>query len=227
MKNVILSVLVVALAIAQVDRGLAQERGTQAELWDDALAVALWHIAVETHTRIGFQSVEFTRQFLSMKSAPTFPVASRDKALRAVVDADPRYEWRVIGDFVVVRPKAAWNDAADPLNRRVNNLRVESTTESGTLSGVRSLVYTGRFEESPGSNGGTPVAFNLPSGNAVDALNQLIQSADDVMWHAAYRPNARLDQRAPVWDLQLQLYGVTGPRSGLASCPALPCVAKH
>jgi hypothetical protein len=61
----------------------------------------------------------------------------------------------------------------------------------------------------------------------LDAFNHLIQSADDVLWHAAYRPNARPDQRAPGWDLQLQLYDATRQRGGLASCPALPCVAKR
>jgi hypothetical protein len=227
MRATLLAALVFGLVTVHPDRGLAQRAGTGTapELADDALALALWHIAAATHTRIGFQSIEFIRQGHSPKDIPAFPVSSREEALQAAVDANPRYEWRAIGDFVVVRPKTAWNDAGDPLNRRVSNLRVENATDSGALTGLREVVYTRRFAADP--NPGKPVAFYIQSGTVLDAFNHLIQSADDVLWHAAYRPNARPDQRAPGWDLQLQLYDATGQRGGLASCPALPCVAKR
>jgi hypothetical protein len=201
-------------------------------LADDELAVALWHIAAATHTRIGFQSVEFTRMHFSMtRDVPTFPVSSRDEALKAAVDANPRYEWRAIGDVAVVRPKAAWNDASDPLNRRITSLRVEHVTDVGALFGLREVVYTRRFAADPNAGMAStvvkPVAFSIQSGTVLDAFNQLLQSADDVLWHVAYRPNARPDQRAPRWDLQLQVYDATGQRAGSGSCPALPCVPKR
>jgi hypothetical protein len=222
MRATLLAALVFGLVTVNPDRGLAQRAGTgtPSELSDDALALALWHIAAATHTRIGFQSIEFIRQFSSPKNLPTFPVSSREGALKAAVDANPRYEWRAIGDFVVVRPKTAWNDAGDPLNRRVSNLRVENATDSGVLAGLREVVYTRRFAADP--NPGKPVAFDVQSGTILDAFNQLIQSADYVLWHAAYRPNAGPDQRTPSWDLQLQLYDATGQRGGLASRFALP-----
>jgi hypothetical protein len=71
------------------------------------------------------------------------------------------------------------------------------------------------------------MSFNMREGTVLDTFNQLIQSADDVMWHVAYRPNAGPDQVVPAWDLQLQLYDATGQRGGLASCSALPCKAKR
>jgi hypothetical protein len=227
MRATLLAALVFGLVTVHPDRGLAQRAGTgtPSELADDALAVALWHIAAATHTRIGFESIEFIRQFSSLRDVPMFPVSSRDEALKAAVDANPRYEWRAIGDFIVIRPKTAWNDAGDPLNRRVSNLRVENATDSGALEGLREVVYTRRFAARP--NPGKPVAFDVQSGTVLNAFNQLIQSADDVLWHAAYRPNARPDQRVPSWDLQLQLYDATGQLAGSASCPALPCVAKR
>ena len=75
------------------------------EMADDRLAGLLWRIAVATGTRIGFESVEFVRPWGGLKDVPAFPISSRDEALKATVDADPRYEWRAIGGFVVVRPK--------------------------------------------------------------------------------------------------------------------------
>ena len=55
-----LAVLVVGLVVAQTDHGRAQVSGTLSELADDTLGV-VWHIAVATKTRIGFESVEFVR----------------------------------------------------------------------------------------------------------------------------------------------------------------------
>jgi hypothetical protein len=185
----------------------AQAPGTASELADDGLARALWRIAVATDTRIGFESVEFVRPWGRLKDVPAFPISSRDEALKAAVDADPRYERRTIGDFVVVRPKSAWNDSADPFNRPVRNLRVENATSSSALLGVRDFIYTNRFAVLPGH--ASPVSFEVQSGTVVDVLNRLTESADAVLWSASYRPNAQLGQRFPSWDLQMQLRDAT------------------
>jgi hypothetical protein len=176
----------------------AQAPGTASELADDVLSGALWRIAVATHTRIGFESVDFVRLRGGLKDVPAFPISSRDEALKAVVDADPRYEWRAIGDFVVVRPKSAWNDSADPFNRPVRNLRVENAMSNGVLLGLRDFIYTNRFAVVPGPRG-MPVSFEVQSGTVVDVLNRLMESADTVLWIASYRPNAQPGQRFPGW----------------------------
>jgi hypothetical protein len=221
MRTTVLAALTLGLLVVQTDRGLTQPSGTPSELADDALSGALWRIAVATQTRIGFESIEFVRSG-TLKSVPSFPVSSRDEALNAALDANPRYEWRRIGDFVVVRPKNAWNDARDPFNRSVRNLRVENTTESGALGGLRDFIYTNRFAVSS-TLGGAPVSFDVQSGTVIDVLNQLVQSADAVLWNATYRPNAQPGQRFPSWDLQLVLRDATTMRSETESCPALPC----
>ena len=84
------------IAIVAVCCGLqaivsAQAPGTASELADDVLSGALWRIAVATHTRIGFESVDFVRLRGGLKDVPAFPISSRDEALKAAVDADPRY----------------------------------------------------------------------------------------------------------------------------------------
>ena len=186
----------------------AQAPGTAFELADDVLGGALWRIAVATHTKIGFESVEFVQMPGRLKRVPAFPISSRDEALKAAVDADPRYEWRAIGDFVVVRPKSAWNDSANPFNRPVRNLRVENATSNGVLLGLRDFIYTNRFAVLL-NHQGIPMSFEVQSGTVIDVLNRLMESAETVLWNASYRPNAQLGQRFPGWDLQMQLRDAT------------------
>jgi len=195
----------------------AQAPGTVLELADDVLCDALWRIAVATHTRIGFESVEFVRLGGVLKDVPAFPISSRDEALKAAVDADARYEWRTVGDFVVVRPKRAWDDSADPFNRPVRNLRVENAMSLGVLLGLRDFIYTNRFTVPPAD--GRHVSFEVQSGTVLDALNRLMESADTVMWIASYRPNAQPGQRHPTWDLQMQLMDATLLHGGTESHP--------
>jgi hypothetical protein len=184
----------------------AQASGTAFELADDRLGGALWRIAAATRTRIGFESVDYVQLPAGLTNVPAFPVSSRDEALKVAVDADPRYEWRALGDFVVVRPKSAWNDSANPFNRPVRNLRVENGMSMDVLLGLRDFIYTNKFAVPPGSRG-IPVSFEVQSGTVVDALNAFMESADTVLWIGSYRPHAQLGQRYPSWDLQLQLRG--------------------
>jgi len=217
-----LAMLVLGLVIVQTDRGRAQSSeptaGTPSELADDALGSALWQIAVATHTRIGFESVEFVRVPGQRKHVRAFPVSSRDEALNAAVEANPRYEWRAIGDVVVVRPKSAWNDSADPLNRPVRNLRVENAQPHGVLLGLRDFIYTSKFAVPPGGQA-IPVSFDVQSGTVVDALNRLIESADHVLWIASYRPQRQVGDRFPSWDLQMSLRSATVLQSETDSHP--------
>src|SRR5262245_13087023 len=125
MRIIVLAALTIGLVVVQTDPGLTQPSGTPSELADDALTGALWRIAVATHTRIGFESIEFVRSAM-LKSVPPFPVSSRDAALETALAANPRYQWRAVGDLVLVRPKGAWNNAGDPFNRPVRNLRVDN-----------------------------------------------------------------------------------------------------
>ena len=199
MKAPLLGALILGLLLVHTDHGSAQATGTPSELADDALGGALWRIAIASQTRIGFESVEFVRSG-SLASFPPFPASSPYEALTAALAANPRYEAKTIGEFVVVRPKSAWSDAADPFNRSVHSLRVENEADSGVVLGVRDFIYTNRFAVNP-KGAGRPVTVNVQSGTVIDLLNQLAQSADAVFWNASYRPHAQPDQRFPHWDL--------------------------
>jgi hypothetical protein len=222
MRTTALAVLMFGLVIVQTDRGHAQPSppysGTPSELADDALGGALWRIAVATQTRIGFESVEFVQVPVRLKSVPAFPVSSREEALNAVVQANPRYEWRASGDVVVVRPKNAWNDSANPFNRPVRNLRIENVTPYGIVLGLRDFIYTNRMNvRFEGQE--APVSFDVLSGTVVDVLNRVAEASAMALWMVSYRPHAQAGQRFPRWDLQMQLRDATTMRNLSESWP--------
>jgi len=208
----LIGLVAVSFSVQAIVSGQAPGPGTPSELADDVLAGALWRIAVATHTKIGFESVEFVRLWGRLNRVPTFPVASRDEALTSILDADPRYEWRAVGDSIVVRPKGAWNESANPLNRPVRNLRVEKAQPYAVIVGVRDFIYRDTFAVPPMGQA-IPVSFDVPSGTVIDVLNQTIESSDAVLWIASYRPSAQPDQRYPRSDLQMQLMDATRMRS--------------
>jgi len=153
---------------------------------DGALAEALWRIAVATHTRVGFQSIGWTRHIRLNKSTnPELLDVSR--AVDAVVTEDPRYEWHFVGETAVIRPREAWTDPADPLNRRVPPAQLTNEAMNRVLIALSNLIFYNRFTLEHPPNG-IPVSFQMKAGTVVDALNQLAEQAGQVMWVAWARP---------------------------------------
>ena len=154
---------------------------------DTELSEALWRIAVATHTRIGFQSVDRTRHFGRNKSANPEALDVSD-ALDGVVTADPRYEWHWVGKTAVIRPREAWIDPADPLNRRVPSAQLMNETTNGVLAGLSNLIFYNQFTLAEPNHLGLPVSYHMKAGTVVDALNQLTEESGQVMWVAYARP---------------------------------------
>ena len=88
-------------------------------------------------------------------------------ALDALVTAEPRYEWRLIGDTVVVRPAGAWADRGHPLHGPAGSevpgeeplaealSRVVGVTQAPDLAALASRVDGGRRVRS--TTGALPV----------------------------------------------------------------------
>lgn len=168
----------------------------------DILSDVLWRIANSSHVPIGFESVDQPMKSVYRLSSSQAPVGGNlTEALNAAVSVDERYEWRFIDDMVVVRPKTAWTDAADPLNRQVPALEIKSVTVGHVLAGLNRFIYNNRLEF--GESGiGDRVSLGVESGSAVlHVLNQLTKTAEKVMWVADYRrssePVLRLWVRGP------------------------------
>ena len=177
---------------------------------DDALSEMLWRIAVSAHTSIGFETVEQTHIGGRVGETPPLGGSTLAGALDSAINADGRYEWRRAGEMIVVRPKGAWTDPADPLNRRVRNLRATGLSPTGVLLGLRDFVYTNRFVPDP-KHWGT-VSLRVDSGTVIDALNQLTLAADQAMWLSSYQ-STTAQRPIPGWGLTFEVRGaehVTG-----------------
>lgn len=216
MRATILAVLILAIHATGLS---AQDVPSPSALRDEALATALLRIAASSHTRIGFESLEYLRSFVIRNhpgqhdDTPAAGNAEVDQALEALIAAHPRYEWRRDGQFVVVRPTEAWTDVNDPLNRSVHNFKVEGTNEGEVLTGLRELILTGRYAPRRGS--GFPVAFEVQSGTLVDVLNRMTESAGSLfLWQATYRPQPQRTSREG-WDLQLMALQEWGLRAAV------------
>ena len=153
---------------------------------DAALAYALWRIAATTHTRVGFQSIGRT-QFIHVNKSANPELLDVSHAVDAVVTEDPRYEWHWVGETAVIRPREAWTDPADPLNRRVPPAQLTNETTNSVLFGLSNLILYKQFTPYP-TQLGLPVSFQMKAGTVVNALNQLAEQSDQVMWVAWARP---------------------------------------
>ena len=175
-------------AVLVVSLGGSLAAGQQdASPQDAALAEALWRIAITTHTRVGFQSIGRT-QFVHVNKSTNPELLDLSHAVDAVLTADPRYEWHLVGETAVVRPREAWTDPADPLNRRVPAAQLTNETTNRVFLRLTNLIFYNQFTPTYDTQLGIPVSFQMKAGTVVDALNQLAEQAGQVMWVAYARP---------------------------------------
>lgn len=186
---------------------------------NDLLANALWRIARATNTRIGFEATDHVNLRGQIKGVPTLPVSALDDSLNAALGADDRYEWRKVHDIVVVRPKRAWGEPADPLNRTMRNVQATNVTPLAVLHGLRDFIYTNAFAVDPRPTQQMLLSFQVQSGTVVDVLNELIAAADQMMWIASYRALGQPAERFPNWDLCLEVATATHSTSLSCSYP--------
>ena len=182
------AICAVAVALLVSLGGSLAARQQDASPQDAALAYALWRIAATTHTRVGFQSIGRT-QFIHPNKSINPALVDVSHAVDAVVTEDPRYEWHWVGETAVIRPREAWTDPADPLNRRVPAAQLTNETTNGVLFRLSNLIFYNQFTREPRMGlGSPPVSFQMKAGTVVDALNQLAEQSDQVMWVAWARP---------------------------------------
>lgn len=165
------------------------------------LADALWRIAVNSRVPIGFESVdEAMKPAYRVDASQALYGGTLTEALNAVLSVDERYEWRVIDDMVVVRPKTACTDPADPLNFQVRNLEFTNVTVGSALFRLQRLINnSGReFDGAPAAD---RFSMRVDSGTVLHVLNQLTKAAENVMWLADHRrgsqPPLKLWVRGP------------------------------
>ena len=141
-------------------------------------------------------------------STPTALIVTNGLTLRqlldAIVDADSRYEWRVVNGVVVMRPAAAWADAGHPLHRAVPPVVLDTVTYAGAVDGI--LKATGQFT-TPNADPTEDVRFSLqfPGGSLLELLAGVAREHGTFGWSltSSRKPDGpgRL-VRAPVLNLQ-------------------------
>ena len=199
----VLRLILAGLIFQSVSVSAQGPAGQATLIKNDALAGALWRLAVTTNTRIGFEATDHVKFAGSLNKIPELGVATLEDGLHALVRADGPYEWRKIGAFVVVRPKDAWDDPLNPFNRSMAGVKITNETPGRVLLGIRDFLYTNTFASSnPKVWEGPMVSFDV-HGAVVDGLNQFILAADRVLWVGAYRPLGS-SKRWPRWDLSLE-----------------------
>ena len=212
--------LILAVLVFETLSVSAQGSAGQATLIEnDTLAGALWRLAVTTNTRIGFEATDHVKFAGNLNEIPELRVATLEDGLHALVRSDGPYEWRKIGDFIVVRPKVAWDDLSNPFNRSTRGVQVTDETVGRTLLGIRDYIYTNTFASSdPKEWRGPTVSFDVQAGTVVDALNHLVIAADCILWVVAYRPLGS-SERWPQWDLSLDIRTAKGRAAYSGSRP--------
>jgi hypothetical protein len=104
-------------------------------------------------------------------------------ALDALATMDGRYEWRVVDEVVVFRPKGAWTDPRDPLFRPVPGFQLNDVPVAKAIGFLMPYVAaperaaTMQFEDS------RRPSIDLASGTVLDVLNGIVRAHGAMVWH--------------------------------------------
>jgi len=104
------------------------------------------------------------------------------QALDAVVSAERRYEWRDLDGVVVVRPIAAWQDAAHPLLRPAPPLRLQAARVSEAFDAVHRVVDAQSTGSAAAVDDEPRLSLDFSGGTLFDLLNALARSHDRLHW---------------------------------------------
>jgi hypothetical protein len=139
---------------------------------------AVDHLADATRVPMGLE-------FLGPgKPPPSMGISATGRRLRDVLDAmvavDPRYEWREMDGVVVIRPAAAWNDAANLLFRMVAPIRmIDVPAQQAIQRLAREVGYQHPLGD---AFGGNRVTLDLPQGTVLDLANAIVRTHGELTW---------------------------------------------
>jgi hypothetical protein len=162
---------------------------------------AIWSLSKVMRTPFGMEVAPVA------PPAPSQPVNAMGRGLRDVLDMlverDPRYQWRVIDGVIVIRPVAAWNDAADPLFALVPDVELSDVTMTEAVQAV--LAALGGDSRAIIIDDSKRVSLSVLHGTALDLLNALVRSHGELMW--TFEPAEPQQVKATGLTHQLTLYG--------------------
>jgi hypothetical protein len=101
--------------------------------------------------------------------------------LAAIVNADPRYEWREDNGVIIVRPIAAWSDDTSALHAPIAGFTLENVAAHDTLDLLAQMVAV----EPPGTGTDTRrFSVEVPDGATwLEALNAIVRGRRESFSH--------------------------------------------
>jgi hypothetical protein len=135
------------------------------------------------------------------------------EALNAVAAGDPRYHWIEMHGMPVVRPREAWVDPDNPLNKYVGRVDWDHASFSTALHEIFTALTGDPHGAFPPKEPYFPV--RLPSASVLDILNEIARVNGSGRWYALYDCMAEVGVADT---LLLQLETFPEPNAGLGSC---------
>lgn len=164
-----------------------------------ALGTAVEQLARQARWRVGFEATSRChpgRKTLEAgDGAVTFEGMSPIEALDGLLQLSPQFRWREIGGVVVIRPKLAWDDPNNVLNRAVGQFSVSKVhphfaVHAALEAALPSLLIP--HTELVAVAMGKPllahadgVAVEFDGGTLLEALNAIVGSFEG-MWQVGY-----------------------------------------
>jgi hypothetical protein len=159
-------IVCITVIAAGAEQSILERPVPQFSVYDVRMQQAAADLATQVPFRLGFESAE-TAQTPFPPTAPWVRVQVRQTnvkaALDALVKADPRYVWRLDGDFINMMPKVAETDQNYYMNARVERFQVSAAplvTCIKMLLGIPSIAKYNPVMPSLGiAAGGNPAAY--------------------------------------------------------------------
>jgi hypothetical protein len=154
-----------------------------------------WELAGAAGVPMGFEALGSSERRPVPRAGPAevqlTGLTLRD-ALDTLVRLDPRYEWRDMDGLIVVRPVTAWSNAADPLYRLVDGLRLDEAPVSRMIGAFASLLGAPEYLHNsfPDTR---RFSVDVARSTALDVINAIARSHGELCW--AWEEMTEEDQR--------------------------------
>ncbi len=115
------------------------------------------------------------------------------QALDAFVAMDPRYRWKDLDGVIAVRTSAAWDDAADALNRPAHDVHWHDLDPATAIGRFGRLLYpdlTRDYFDGVGYSRARLFSVDVADGTVFDLLNAAVKSDGDLGWWVDYGDGA-------------------------------------
>jgi hypothetical protein len=119
----------------------------------------------------------------------TFDGLTVEEALNRIVAADPRLEWRMMSGMVVMRPREAWNDPNNDLNKHLTSFAVSQMPLTEAFSQLYQAMGA-PLVRGPDHPKAPLVSVTLTGGSVLDALNAMVES-QEWRWIVRYETGNR------------------------------------